>query len=153
MPNLTQSPESQHSDEPGEPAWPAPYTEDEEEEYDFSYVQMEVDFEGETFSEEQIRQIHECIQCVPLPTFIGRPPGNLGESSHGKLRAYDYLSLFTIIFPLTLPELWTGPAASKRDADLLVNFYHAVASTNIISAYSTSDEEADAYTAHYCNYL
>ncbi|THU86578.1 hypothetical protein K435DRAFT_683334, partial [Dendrothele bispora CBS 962.96] len=34
----------------------------------------------------------------------------------------------------------------------LRNFYHLVASTNIVSAYSVSDSEADEYLNHYTEY-
>lgn len=58
------------------------------------------------FSKDQINIIRQCIQGVTLPTWAQRPPTNLGEHSHGKLKAHEYLTLFTTIFPLIIPELW-----------------------------------------------
>ncbi|KAJ6583141.1 hypothetical protein DFH09DRAFT_911716 [Mycena vulgaris] len=75
---------------------------------------------------------------------------NLGEAKHGKLKAQEYLILFSVILPLILPELWwNGDEAEKK---LLENFYDLIACTNIISSYSTSNSEADTYAAHYFRY-
>ncbi|KAF8223397.1 hypothetical protein L208DRAFT_1317027 [Tricholoma matsutake] len=47
------------------------------------------------------------------PTWIQRPPTNLGEPSHGKLKAQEYLTLFTCIFPLIIPEFWYMTTATN----------------------------------------
>ncbi|EEB88832.1 hypothetical protein MPER_13152 [Moniliophthora perniciosa FA553] len=101
-----------------------------------------------SFSKGQLERIRTCIQTVPLPTYIGRPPGNLGEPKHGSLKAYDYLILFTVIFPLILPEFWWNSESSDYHRLVLNNFGYLVASTNIISAYSTSDDDAEEYMHH-----
>ncbi|KAJ7122646.1 hypothetical protein C8R43DRAFT_1148250, partial [Mycena crocata] len=102
------------------------------------------------FTPEEIEKIRACIADVHLPTWVGRPPANLGEASHGKLKAQELLILFTVIFPLIIPELWFKEG--EMFTRLLDNFYDFVACTNIISSYSTSDDEADAYMQHYISY-
>jgi len=52
-------------------------------------------------------EIHNCITNVAIPSWVNRPPANLGEKSHGKLKADHWLTLFTVIFPLILPEIWS----------------------------------------------
>ena len=52
-----------------------------------------------------LSQIHHCIANTVIPTWIDRLPSNLGEKSHGKLKADQWLTLFTIFLPLILPEL------------------------------------------------
>ncbi|KIK49924.1 hypothetical protein GYMLUDRAFT_139418, partial [Collybiopsis luxurians FD-317 M1] len=79
-----------------------------------------------------------------------RPPINLGEKEHGKLKAHEYLVLFTVIFPLIIPELWN--AGGDDDKRHLECFFHLVASTNIAMSYTTSDSEADKYIEHYVQY-
>ncbi|THV01355.1 hypothetical protein K435DRAFT_818072 [Dendrothele bispora CBS 962.96] len=124
--------------------------EDEDEDDDPSYQEDEdLLFD---FKPEWLESIRKCIQDVALPTHAHRPPGNLGEPSHGKLKAKEYLDLFTIFLPLILPEIWSTDRATDYERALLSNFYHLVASTNIIAAYSTSDSEADAYVYHYTEY-
>lgn len=39
------------------------------------------------FNKEQLATIHTCIENIQLPTHVNHPPTNLGESSHGKLKA------------------------------------------------------------------
>lgn len=101
-------------------------------------------------SDGQLEIIRDCIKNVQLPTWVGRPPMNLGEASHGKLKAQQLLILFTVIFPLIIPELWWDKGEVPKR--LLDNFYHLVACTNIISSYSTSNTEADRYMDHYIQY-
>lgn len=119
--------------------------------YDLDYSDMATIFD---FTAEQLEAIRDCIRSVELPTYVNRPPGNLGEASHGKLKANEMLILFTVIFPMILPELWYSNGHAKGDYEehLLENFYHLVASTNIISSFSTSDSEADEYFIHYLQY-
>ncbi|KAF8142259.1 hypothetical protein K438DRAFT_1911289 [Mycena galopus ATCC 62051] len=102
---------------------------------------MDVDEEG---------CIRTCISNISLPTWVARPPRNLGEASHGKLKAYESLILFTVIFPLIIPELWWGKGATELA--FLQNFHHLVACTNIVSSFSTSNTLADLFTDHYVKY-
>ncbi|KAJ7451523.1 hypothetical protein B0H11DRAFT_1927839 [Mycena galericulata] len=43
----------------------------------------------------QLDIIRDCIRTVELPSWVARPPTNLGEASHGKLKAQELLTLFT----------------------------------------------------------
>lgn len=99
-----------------------------------------------------IDAIRQCIRDVTLPTWVGRPPCNLGEAKHGKLRANDYLVLFSFILPLVVPELWHGPQRSEVEALHLKSFEDLVVCTNIICAFKTSDADADLYTSRYREY-
>jgi hypothetical protein len=112
------------------------------------------------FTPAQIQRIHDCLRDISLPSHVNRPPIDLGEASHGKLKANEYLILFCIIFPTILPEFWADTTNqpnnffldSSYQGRMLHNFYHLVASTNIVSSFSTSDAEADEYHLHYLEY-
>jgi hypothetical protein len=114
------------------------------------------------FTPEQVEAIRACIRTLSLPTHVNRPPVNLGESKHGRLKANEYLILFTIIFPIILPEFWAASAQSLPPGEapyvdsypdrMLRNFYHLTVSTNIIASFSTSDAEADEYHFHFLSY-
>lgn len=105
------------------------------------------------FTEEELLKIRGCIRDVSLPTWVGRPPTNLGEKIHGKLKAEQYLILFTVIFPLILPEIWPHTADSDSvEYKMLQSFYYLVAATNIIISYKTSNAEAESFTRHYIAY-
>ncbi|KAF8175306.1 hypothetical protein K438DRAFT_2045904, partial [Mycena galopus ATCC 62051] len=102
------------------------------------------------FSPAEIGCIRTCISNISLPTWVARPPRNLGEASHGKLKAYESLILFTVIFPLIIPELWWGKGTTELA--FLQNFHHLVACTNVVSSFSTSNTLADLFTNHYVKY-
>lgn len=102
------------------------------------------------FNADELEMIRSCIRDVDLPTWVGRPPSNLGEAKHGKVKAQELLVLFTVIFPLIMPEIWwrEGETGDR----LLNNFHDVVACTNILASYSTSNSEAERYMDHYVQY-
>ena len=104
------------------------------------------------FTEPQLQAIRDCIRDITLPTWIQRPPINLGEPGHGKLKAREFLTLFTSIFPLIIPEFWYITSATNFHHEHFNCFYHLVAATNIIAAFKTSNADADAYTQHFVQY-
>ncbi|KLO10373.1 hypothetical protein SCHPADRAFT_809911, partial [Schizopora paradoxa] len=92
---------------------------------------------------------------VTLPTWVGRPPVNLGEASHGSLKANDYLVLFSFILPLVVPEFWQGGSSYlSQDASEVSrrSFENVVICTNIVCSFKTSNAEADLYTDRYKRY-
>jgi hypothetical protein len=102
------------------------------------------------FSPAELGSIRTCIRNISLPTWVARPPTNLGEASHGKLKAYEYLLLFTVIFPLIIPELWWGKGQTQLA--FLYNFHHVVGCTNILASFTTSNSHADQFTDLYVKY-
>ncbi|KAJ7463018.1 hypothetical protein FB451DRAFT_1495187 [Mycena latifolia] len=57
------------------------------------------------FTKEHIENIRLYVREVSLPTHVARLPANLGEAKHGNLKAEQYLTLFSVILPLVLPEM------------------------------------------------
>ncbi|EDR02599.1 uncharacterized protein LACBIDRAFT_308244 [Laccaria bicolor S238N-H82] len=105
-----------------------------------------------TFMDAQLQAIRNCISNVTLPTWAQQPPTNLGEPSHGKLKAHEYLMLFSCIFPLIIPEFWHSETMTNLQHQHLQSFHHLVAATNILSSFKTSNASADEYTGHYIQY-
>ena len=103
------------------------------------------------FNAAELAMIHECLSDVVLPSWVERPPTNLGEKSHGKLKANHWLTLFTIFLPLVLPELWLSSSNKDREA-LLDNFHDLVTCTNILCSYAVSPGLADEYLDRYVRY-
>ncbi|KAJ3912821.1 hypothetical protein F5877DRAFT_93433 [Lentinula edodes] len=104
------------------------------------------------FSDKQIIYIRGCIKDIMLPTWVDRPPVNLGEVKHGKLKAHDYLTLFTSIFPLIIPHLWWNNDEQSQEYKLFESYIHLTASTNIICSFKTSNSEAEKFSFHYTKY-
>jgi hypothetical protein len=100
------------------------------------------------FDAEALSKIHACISHATIPSWVERPPTNLGGKSHGKLKADHWLTLFTIFLPLVLPEIWLS-SSFKRHLD---NFHDLVTCTNIVCSYTISSASADQYHDHYIKY-
>lgn len=103
------------------------------------------------FSAAQLSEIHACLANTVIPTWIERPPTNLGKKSHGKLKADHWFLLFTVFLPLVIPKLWNSKT-NRQYSDLLDNFYQLVTCTNILCSYSITPSSADAYLEHYSQY-
>ncbi|TFK50612.1 hypothetical protein OE88DRAFT_1736117 [Heliocybe sulcata] len=103
------------------------------------------------FNTADLGEIREAIRDTILPSWVDRPPTNLGDKSHGKLKADNWFILFSVMLPMALVELWT---ATGRDHDslLLQNFYDLVTCTNIVGSYTTSNTMADTFLMHYIRY-
>jgi len=52
-----------------------------------------------------LSQIHHCIANTVIPTWIDQLPSNLSEKFYGKLKADQWLILFTIFLSFILSEL------------------------------------------------
>ncbi|RDB18249.1 hypothetical protein Hypma_000606 [Hypsizygus marmoreus] len=106
---------------------PIPYAYDDDDDVDDNndpdYVP--VDIIPFSFTDAQLQAIRDCISNITLPTWAQRPP----------------LILF-----------WYIPAATDYHCQHFLCFYHLVTSTNIISAFKTSNAYADQYTHHYIQY-
>ncbi|KAJ3737936.1 hypothetical protein EV360DRAFT_380, partial [Lentinula raphanica] len=88
----------------------------------------------------------------PEDEIPNRPPINLGEKQHGKLKAHEILILFTVIFPLVLPVLWWNDLSTSKERKLLDSYYQLTAATNIICSFKTSNTEAEKFTEFYVGY-
>jgi hypothetical protein len=104
-----------------------------------------------TFNAAELSQIHACLSNAVIPSWVERPPKNLGEKSHGKLKADQWLTLFSVFLPLVLPEIWLL-SPSKQHMDLLDNFHDLITCTKLVCSHSTSPEAADRYLQHYVQY-
>ncbi|KAJ3714520.1 hypothetical protein C8R42DRAFT_698624 [Lentinula raphanica] len=123
--------------------------EDDEADEDYVPENIETAFK---FTADQLTCFRNWIHDVLLPASSDQPPINLGEASHGKLKAHELLVLFTAILPLIIPYIWWKDENDPTAQDKLQSFCDLVAATNIISAYSTSSSEADRYMDHFVKY-
>ncbi|KAH8802357.1 hypothetical protein DL96DRAFT_1774001 [Flagelloscypha sp. PMI_526] len=89
---------------------------------------------------------------ILLPSFIARPPINLGDPGHGKLKGDELLTLFNYMFSLSVPKLWWRKGNTFW-ASLLKNFHHLAGSSNIIASFTTSSAKGHQYNTEYLAYL
>jgi len=137
---------------------------EEDEETDSTFVPDADDEEAEVdgpeeaeepvasvFSKDQIARIRAAIADSYLPSWIDRPPSNLGEKAHGKLKADNWHVLFSILFVFSLPEMWLLQD-TKTSLKLLDNFYDLAGCTNILFNYTTSSRAAKIFSNLYNSY-
>jgi hypothetical protein len=65
----------------------------------------------------ELRQIQADIQGTTRPCWQRAPPSNLGEPSHGKLKADQWRTLIEFDIPASLVKLWCGLREDDGDAD------------------------------------
>lgn len=88
-----------------------------------------------------------------LPTGFLAAPVAMGSSGHGKLSADQWRSACTIHMVFTLPRLWGFDAPGTRNYEMLDNFLHLTAATNIALSRVMSNEKAERFQYHMTTYL
>ncbi|KAJ7664830.1 hypothetical protein B0H14DRAFT_3696750 [Mycena olivaceomarginata] len=100
--------------------------EDEEKEEDEDEIYGHEKPSQRIFDDEAMALIHAGLAGVVIPSWIDRPPVNLGDKTHGKAEGRQLL---------------------------LLNFHDLVGATHILCSYTTSPAEADRYTEMYSSYF
>jgi len=103
------------------------------------------------FGNSLLSQIHHGLANIIIPSWVDHPPTNFSSKTHGKLKADHWLTLFTIFFPLILPEIWST-TPSQKNLSLLKNFHNLVACTHVIISHMTSASAAQQFSDHFFQY-
>ena len=98
-----------------------------------------------------LSQIHHGLAKIIILSWVDHPPTNLGNKTHGKLKADHWLILFTIFFSLILPEIWST-TPSQKNLTLLKNLHNVVACTYVIISHMTSTSAGQQFSEHFFQY-
>ena len=103
-------------------------------------------------------QLRSDIENMATPSWLTSVPTNLGEPSHGKLKADQWRTLGTTYLPISLIRLWNqledGDAKRSQQCKKLLEVTLSLISAVIIaSSRTTSQEKANLYLHHMQNYL
>ena len=97
------------------------------------------------------------IRDFVTPSWLTSIPMNLGEPSHGKLKADQWRTLGTVYLPVSLVRLWVPPhrdnpqqAGRQKLLSLTLSLVSAI---NIASLRTTSRDKANLYTRYMTEYL
>ncbi|MBW0529872.1 hypothetical protein O181_069587 [Austropuccinia psidii MF-1] len=90
---------------------------------------------GGFMSTNDIERFRDFLQTIVQPSGSSRLPHNLGSPSHGKLKAAQWLSLFTLVIPLIIPELYIETSEVIDVKSNRGRFFHAY------NCYTTSSRE------------
>ena len=100
------------------------------------------------------------IEDMITPSWLTSVPTNLGEPSHGKLKADQWRTLGTTYLPILLIRLWDqvdndsdNDERSQQCKKLLEVTLSLISAVVIASSRTTSQEKADCYLHHMQNYL
>jgi len=98
------------------------------------------------------------IENMITPSWLTSVPMNLGEPSHGKLKADQWRTLGTTYLPVSLVRLWDqledgDDMRSQQCKKLLEVTLTLISAVVIASSRTTSHEKADLYLHHMQNYL
>lgn len=100
------------------------------------------------FSSDVLQEVRSDIQRIYLPSWLEKPPSNIGDASHGKLKADHWRTLCTVTMVITLVRLWGHTRASQEESDALENFMHLVAAVDLATRRSMSVDRANTFDSH-----
>ncbi|KZS90586.1 hypothetical protein SISNIDRAFT_415212 [Sistotremastrum niveocremeum HHB9708] len=98
-----------------------------------------------------LNYIWEDQELVSTPSWIGRTPKFPGTAAGGSLKADEWRSFCSIFLVFSLVRLWNGKGG--RFPELLTNFMHLVAATELASLRAVSPQSVRLYESHIRAYL
>ena len=112
---------------------------------------------GAVLSLEEINKLRSDIEHMYTPSWLTSVPTNLGEPSHGKLKADQWRTLGTTYLPVSLIRLWDGleddHQRSRQCKKLLAATLSLISAVIAASSRTISQEKADLYLHHMQTYL
>ena len=108
-------------------------------------------------TEEEFQSIQADIKDMVTPSWLSSIPANLGEPSHGKLKADQWRTLGTTYLPSSVIRLWHKVEAddewSVRCNKMLLTTLSLVSAILVASSRTMSHEKADLYLYYMKEYL
>jgi len=110
---------------------------------------------GHIFTEKDVEALRADIRDFVTPSWLTSIPSNLGEPSHGKLKADQWRTLGTVYLPVSLVRLGNkdDPQQAAGLQKLLSLTLSLISAVNIASSRTTSRDKANLYTRYMTEYL
>jgi hypothetical protein len=106
---------------------------------------------------EEMSSLRSDIEHMYTPSWLTSVPINLGEPSHGKLKADQWRTLGTTYLPISLIHLWDkiehNDQRSLQCNKLLAVTLSLISAVIVASSRTTSQENTDLYLHHMQMYL
>lgn len=112
--------------------------------------------QGAVLTPEEMGELRSDIERMYTPSWLTSVPTNLGEPSHGKLKADQWRTLGTTYLPVSLIRLWhrlEDDGQRSQCKKLLAVTLSLISAVIIASSRTTSQEKADLYLHHMQMYL
>lgn len=111
--------------------------------------------EDETFaaprhllSKFSLATLRSTISSTSIPSWIDRPPTNLGEPSHGKTKSDTWFKLYQIFIPLAACQVWQP----KSDGQL-ENLFTLICAINLTSSHTVTTSLPSTLARYLRSYL
>lgn len=112
---------------------------------------------GYVLNVEEVDAIHNDIACLIHPSWLTSVPAQLGNASHGKLKADQWRALGTTFLPISLVHLWSDEDESNQRSvrclqilDVTMSLLSAVI---LATSRTTSSDHIDQIQGHLLDYL
>ena len=109
-------------------------------------------------SQDDLKVIRDDIAATVRPRWHAAPPGNLGQVSHGKLKADEWRSCFEFDIPVSLLRIETRRNSSATEVDtyrekLVHSTFLLATAIRWATSHRMSDTHIEEYTKTMKNYL
>jgi len=94
-----------------------------------------------------IHLLRAVLASITTPSWIERPPPNLDDPSHGKLKCIQWIHLFTALLPLAIWDLY------EQDAPEIENFFQLVGFVNLACSHEIRGNHITLLTRNMAGYL
>ncbi|KNZ51996.1 uncharacterized protein VP01_3734g2 [Puccinia sorghi] len=95
------------------------------------------------FTSEDLKLIRRVITQAKIPSWLNRPSKTFGDSSDGKVRLADWITLFTVFLPFAMVELRGSP-----QNELVDMWYHLAMLTELAVEYEVDESNIQCYLYH-----
>ena len=106
---------------------------------------------GSVITPDDLRHIRQGIHSISAPSWVQSVPPDLGDVSHGKLKADQWRSLACLYILVPLMRLW-GHASGLRASALHLTFL-LVSAIIVATSRTTSTRHADIYLSLMTDYV
>jgi hypothetical protein len=112
--------------------------------------------QGAVLTPEEMSELRSDLEHMYTPSWLTSVPTNLGEPSHGKLKADQWRTLGTTYLPVSLIRLWDqledNDQRSHQCKKLLALTLSLISAVIVASSRTTSQEKADLSTSITCKH-
>jgi hypothetical protein len=109
--------------------------------------------QGAVLTPDELSELRSDIEHMYTPSWLTSVPTNLGDPSHGKLKADQWRTAGTTYLPVSLIRLWHRLKDNNQRKKLLAATLSLMSAVIVASSWTASQEKADLYLHHMQTYL
>jgi hypothetical protein len=103
------------------------------------------------FNPELLQSLWELIDNTLIPSEWKRVPKNIGQKSHGSLKAAEWLILYKLYIPMLMIMKKSNSSNPFTD-EIFQNTFHLISALNISTSWVTNHQSGTDFTKHWTKY-